>query len=100
MYKRQELEACYPEFWVWKEEQVKRLTDSDVFVHCHHWYRLSNRLLSFCVYGDQLGMLPEEDRMYIYQGIWAEEEDVSHSGGTCGNALLKQLVKMCIRDRY
>ena len=48
IWSEKELEACYPEFWVWKEEQVKCLTDSDVFVHCHHWYRLSNTLLSFC----------------------------------------------------
>lgn len=94
IWSEKELEACYPEFWVWKEEQVKCLTDSDVFVHCHHWYRLSNTLLSFCVFGDQLGMLPEEDRMYIYKSIWAEEEDASHSEGTCGKALLKQLIKM------
>lgn len=32
--------------------------------------------------------------MYIYESIWVAEEDASHSGGTCGNALLKQLIKM------
>ena len=93
IWSEKELEACYPEFWVWKEEQVKRLTDSDVFVHCHHWYRLANTLLSFCVYGDQLGLLPKEDRMYIYKGIWAEDVDTAQGGGMCGSALQKQMIK-------
>ena len=44
-----EVEKACPDILFENENLLERMTDAHILVNQHHWYRLSNELLSFCV---------------------------------------------------